>query len=587
VNRVPSSGAALTARDRSLSCWLGASVLVLYALTYASVPTSDGLSFVAEIDEALHTGRLPVISNAPFSYYLGFLLKHAFVMVRLQFPTLWILQGVNAIASGVAAMALCRILRLVGGARFWAVVGTLLVMTSYGVWYFANGEVHHVALAILLVLFWRVALLRRVVEGPSPYGALIGLGLLNAVAVFFHQEHFLFGLVVVALLMLGRPWRRGLRESVVYGVAGSAATFLLIFLVGRFLVGIRTIKDIAGWYFWQLGYLVREYEPEPLWVIALRLVKGQLTAFVYGFQPITDAVRNHALLGIGAVRLWSGLTLVALALGAVLAAQLRWVARTTAAAELRALVMSAVVWLVVYPVLLSWYFPAITEYYLKTVPPLVILLVAGPVAREAAGRSGRRLRIVGAALLVLVVAINGGSAIVPWYRYGLMRDRVAAWATQTIRSGDLVVSIESGIDPLLAGRGDFLQVKNLLYEEGKARGFETILTRIAAHLAAGQRVFVYNLLPSQWALDGLNASTRNPQHDRYTPEDFEALTAELRARYDLVPVLQYWEESQEPLYLFGLREQPLFEVRRRAAAAVGVECIMPRGSIEVLWPTTA
>ena len=27
MNRVPSSGAALTARDRSLSCWLGASVL--------------------------------------------------------------------------------------------------------------------------------------------------------------------------------------------------------------------------------------------------------------------------------------------------------------------------------------------------------------------------------------------------------------------------------------------------------------------------------------------------------------------------------------------------------------------------------
>lgn len=88
MSRVLSAGAVLTTRDRSLGWWLGASVLVLYVLTYASVPTSDGLSFVAEIDEAIHTGRLPVISNAPFSYYLGFLLKRAFLAVHLQFPTL-------------------------------------------------------------------------------------------------------------------------------------------------------------------------------------------------------------------------------------------------------------------------------------------------------------------------------------------------------------------------------------------------------------------------------------------------------------------------------------------------------------------
>ena len=53
----------------------------------------------------------------------------------------------------MAAAALYRTIRLAGGSLFWAIVGTSLVMTSYGVWYFANGEVHHVALAILLVIF--------------------------------------------------------------------------------------------------------------------------------------------------------------------------------------------------------------------------------------------------------------------------------------------------------------------------------------------------------------------------------------------------------------------------------------------------
>jgi hypothetical protein len=579
MSRSTLPAAALTARDGTVSWWLGGGVAVLYALTFASVPTSDGLSFITEIDEAIHTGRLPLISNAPFSYYLGFLLRRGFLTLHLDIPTLWILQGVNVAASGLAAVALYRGILLAGASRFWAVLGTSLVMTSYGVWYFANGEVHHVALAILLFLFYRVMLLRRVVEGPSRYGALIGLGLLNAIAVFFHQEHFLFGLAVVALLMVGRPWRRGLRESVVYGVAGSAATFLLIFLVGRFLVGVRTIRDIAGWYFWQLGYLVREYEPEPLWVIAFRLVKGQLTAFVYGFQVLTDAVRDRALLGLGTVRLWVGLTLVALALASVLGVEL-WRAGRRAAGELRALIISAAVWLVAYPVLLSWYYPAITEYYLKTVPPLVMLLLAGPVAREAAGSPRRRLRIVGAALLVLVITINAGSAIVPWYRYGLMRDRVAAWAAQTVQPGDLVVSIESGIDSLLAEHGAQLQVKNLLYDEGKVRGFETIRTRIESYLAAHHRVFVYNLLPSRWALAGLNDPTRNPYHDRYSREDFEMLIAELRARYDFVPLLQYWEESQEPLYLFGRRQQAVFEVRRRAAARRGLDSIMAPVSAE-------
>ncbi len=126
-----------------------------------------------------------------------------------------------------------------------------------------------------------------------------------------------------------------------------------------------------------------------------------------------------------------------------------------------------------------------------------------------------------------------------------------------------MVSIESGIDSLLADRADWLQVKNLLYEESKDRGFNTIRTQIAAHLAAGHRVFVYNLLPSRWTLMGLNDPCRNLYHDRYWREDFEALVRELVARYHLVPVLRYWEESQEPFYLFGRRLQPVLKVEGR------------------------
>lgn len=556
------SGGALHSRDRAASWAVGLGVLLLYALTFASVPTSDGLSFIANVEQALRSGQLPTISNAPFSYHLAFVLKRAFVAAGMKFPTLWIFQGLNAVATALGAVAFYRALLLFGGRPFWAFTGTMLVMTSYGVWYFANGEVHHVALAILLLLFYRVAALRRAVEGPVPYASLIGLGLLNAVAVFFHQEHFLFGLVVVALLMVGRPWRRGLRESLVYAAAGSAWTFLLIALVGRFLAGARTVREIGAWYFWQLGYLVQEYQPEPLWVIGARLVKGQLTAFLYGVQIISDGLRDRALFGIGGVRVISILTALALLIAAGLVT-CAWRERRRLTGDLRALLAAAITWLLAYPILLSWYFPAVTEYYLKTVPPLILLMVLGPIARERAGLTGRWLRAAAALLMILVIAVNAASAIVPWYRYGLMRERVAALTAPMFGPGDLAVSTESGLDAVLAGRIDQLEVKNLLYREGKARGFESARAEINARLRAGRRVFLYNMIPSRWTLEGLNAPGRNPRQDRYDTGDFEALLAELRARYDLVPVLAYWEEAKEPLYLFGRHLEPLFEVRKR------------------------
>lgn len=562
MTAVEHPGETLRPRDRAASWAVGLGVLVLYVGSFASVPTSDGLSFITNVDSALRTGELPIISNAPFSYHLAFLLKRILVAARLNVPTLWIFQGLNAVATALGSVAFYRSVRLFGGPPFWAFTATMLVMTSYGVWYFANGEVHHVALAILLFLFYRVSALRRETHGPIPYASLIGLGLLNAIAVFFHQEHFLFGLVVVALLMVGRPWRRGLRESAVYAMAGSAWTFLFIFLVGRFLAGARTVREIGAWYFWQLGYLVHDYEPEPLWVIAARLVKGELTAFLYGVQVITDALRNRVPSDIEVVRVLSALTALALLLAAGLVAD-GWCERRRFTGDLWALVAGSIVWLLAYPVLLSWYFPAVTEYYLKTVPPLVLLMVAGPIARERAGLTSPWQRSAAAALLVLVVAINGASAIVPWYRYGLMRERVAAAAAGMIRPGDLTVSTESGLDAVLEGRGDRLDLKNLLYREGKSRGFEVARAEIDARLEAGHRVFLYNLVPSRWALEGLNAPGPNPYRDRYGPRDFEALLAGLRARYDLVPVLEYWEEAKEPLYLFSRHLEPVLEVRKR------------------------
>ena len=173
----------------------------------------------------------------------------------------------------------------------------------------------------------------------------------------------------------------------------------------------------------------------------------------------------------------------------------------------------------------------------------------------------------GGSLLVLVVAVNGASAIVPWYRYGLMRERIGSAAASMFRPGDLAISTESGLDAVLEGRVEQLAMKNLLYREGKVRGFAAVQAEVDARLRAGRRVVLYNTAPSLWALEGLNAPDRNPYRDRYDARDFEALLDGLRARYDLVPVLAYWEEAKEPLYLFGRRLEPVLEVRKAIQAA--------------------
>ena len=88
--------------------------------------------------------------------------------------------------------------------------------------------------------------------------------------------------------------------------------------------------------------------------------------------------------------------------------------------------------------------------------------------------------------------------------------------------------------------------------------------RRKAERRAGRRVYVYNMVPSRWTLEGLNAPDRNPYRDRYEAADFEAFVEQLRRRFELVPVLKYWEESKEPLYLYGRRTEPAFEVRPRS-----------------------
>ena len=540
--------------------------MALYAATYSSVPTSDGYEWVALIDRGAAGAMLPAYHALPM--YVVFLLGSLLAAAGVPVATLPLIQGVNAALAGAGAVLLCWTVVVLGGGAALGVVGGGLLAASFGFWYFANGELHHFSLVLLQVIFFLV--LRARARGAElRWPALAGLGALNALAVLFHQENFLFGFAVVALLMVDRPLREGVRDSVVYALAGSAATMGLAVLIGIGPHGSQTLAELLRWFFW-VFYAAGEPQPYRLGnalSAVLRMGKGQLTALTFGTQVVADASRDPALLRIPAVSALTALTLLSFACMAVLVAAL-WRRRRALPMPLRAAAVGSLVWLGAYKVLLHWWFwPTAPEYHIVTLPPLITLLLLGPIARRAEPSTARR-RVpwaVGAplALLVLVALTDFAGAIRPWHRYGAMKDGLAARARTMFRADDLLVSSESGIDPVLARTGEHLRLKDVFVHSSRDAGFARIRAAIDAQLAAGRRVFLYNLVPGPFTLLGVAHAAGARGEPPPTAEDFDRFAEELAGAYALVPVLSYWEESREPIYLFGRRSAPIWQITPR------------------------
>ena len=530
-------------------------IFLLYQATFSSVPTSDALTYSRFIDSGDYSRIL--FPNAMLTSYSFFQLKRLLIGVGFTPPTFELIRAVNALSAALSGFLFYRTVLLLGGGPFWGAVGAGLLAGSYGFWYFANGEMHHLAMVFVLLVFY--LLLRwRMLDAPITPAFVCGAALLNVAAGFFHQEHFLFGLSAVALLMVGRPLREGARDAALYAGAGIAGSAGVLLVMGGGVLGLGSLDAIRRWYFWQLDRPLEEFVSESPLLVGARLIKGQLTAWLFGTQVLADVARRPELFGYARVVVFSLLTLAAYAIAVILLREL-WRRRKAAGQTLLVPLIAAVVWLVSYPLLLGWYFPAVTEYYLKTVPPLILVLLMGAIAAERQALA-RRTAVV---LLALVVGVNFSSAIWPWYRYGQAISAFDSGFDARFRADDLFISFESGLDNTIKGRTRFLALKGLFDREGRETGFRTVREAIEAQLARGGRVFAYNLVPAPFSLKTLNDHLRNSRVERYRREEFEAFSQELQRRYVFQEVFRYWEEAQEPLYLFGERLQPLWEIRER------------------------
>lgn len=545
------------ARASLLGLGLLAGVFGLYHFTFAPLPVSDGFTYIGAVESGNY--REILFSNAMLTTYSVFLLKQVLGQAGLVPSTLALLQTANAASATLTSFLLYRTILLLGGGQLWGALGAALLAVSYGFWYFANGEVHHFAMVFVLLVFY-LLLRRRLAGKPYSWTFLTGVAGLNVTAGFLHQEHFVFGLTALALLAVGRPLRAAAHDVLVYTAAGILGSVAVLVAIGGLLLGLGSVEEIRRWYFWQLDYLAGEYVAEHPLLIVARLVKGQLTAWLFGTQVLADLVKRPALLGYARVPILAALTLGAYALSFLLLSHL-WRRRAVIQTRLAAPLVAAGVWLVSYPLLLAWYFPAVTEYYLKTVPPMVLLVILGATLAERQVPA----RAMAGLLLAFVLAVNFAGAIWPWYRYGQATRVMEAEFDRMFRPTDLFVSFESGIDHVFRGRARFLPLKGRFDKHGREAGFRLAREAIETQLRDNGRVFAYNLVPAPFSLNTLNDHLRDPAVPRYRSEEFEAFVEELRRRYDLRPVLHYWEESQEPLYLYGVRGQPLWEVRLKTA----------------------
>jgi hypothetical protein len=548
---------------------VAAVVFVLYLVTYASIPAGDGYWALDNIER----GDLALLFNPPsLLTQLGFFgLKRLADRLGLAIAPLTIIQTVNALAAGVGAALLHGIVATLGGSRLLGVLSAALLAVSFGYWYFANGELQLLSLVVLLTIFWLIARARA--RGAWTCRFVAGVALLNSLAVMLRQENVLFGFAAVALLCVGRPWRRAVGDALVYAAAGALGTWTAVFFIGLLWTpGVETIADVAQWYLWIFRVHVgapqdfQAFEHATTFDVP-RVVKGQLTAFIVGTQAVVDSIRHRALLGRGYVLGLVALTVAAYAIMVVLVVELRRLRRLVEA-RLVAIAVASAVWILVYKVFLhGWLWPTVTKYHVVTVPPLIILSVLGVIAAQKSADRARSRWLTGlvAALVAVAFVVDLSAGILPWRRYGEMKTDLEVRRARAFLADDLFISSESGIDPIFArlyrgGEAYHVNVKEVFIEKPPREALASIRAAIDRHLALGHRVFVYNFVPGPYSLIGIHQRSPRagpPLHAR----DFEIFFDELRATYALTPVFSYWEESKAPLYLFGERLEPFFEVK--------------------------
>jgi hypothetical protein len=321
----------------------------VYLLTLTDVHTYDALSYILDVErkpwlELFHPHHL---AYGPLGAVVSGLAAGLGWTGGAERP----LQVMNALAGalGAALFAALAGRMLPQTPRTAGALAGLLLGASYAYWYFAiEVEVYTIAAVLLVVALWLMLLLAR---RPTP-GLAVALGVIQGLAVLFHQTNVLLSLPALVALGLGlhasgQPGlgQRSVRLLAAYGLPLALIVAVAYLGVGLGLSGLWSWGELSGW---AAGYATTGFWGGPLDFARLPLLgRGLADTFA---QP-------------GGA--WVGLLLLAVLL-------LRWRGLRTAPRGLVALGLS---WLLVYGAFFVWWEPDNVEFWIASLPPFYLLVL--------------------------------------------------------------------------------------------------------------------------------------------------------------------------------------------------------------------
>ena len=442
----------------------------IYLLTLSDVHTYDALSYILDVEqkpwrELFHPHHL---AYGP----LGALVDRSAAMLSWQGGAERPLQVTNALAGalGVALFA-ALVARQVEAHRFRAaLLAALLLGSSYAYWYYAvEVEVYTIA-AVLLI--GALGLMGAIARNPSP-GLAAALGLVQGLALLFHQTNLLLTLPALIALFIG--WRSQahprLRAGLTMGVAYGLPLGLIV--AGAYLgigIGLSGLRSWDAFYTWVAGYTTTGFWGGPIGLARLPLL-GQGLADTLA-QP------GGAIVGM-------------ILLGLLLAG---WRQLRTAPRGVVAICLS---WLLIYGLFFFWWEPDNVEFWIASLPPFYLLLISA-VWPGSAPQSTWRTSWMPLLALLCGLWMLGSNLITISIRGDAQRDlqRLIAQAlADATRPGDLLV-LSDGLPelymPFYVDRPNLISLNQAVAVTAGdwPAACALIQTRIEESLAAGYAVII-------------------------------------------------------------------------------------------------
>ncbi len=434
--------------------------LGLYLLTLTDVHTYDAISYVLDVDrkpwaELFHPHHL---AYGP----LGASIRRLALALGWQGSAAWLIQAANALAGAAGVTLFFALVRQTSGSNRHAALAAVLLGSSYAFWYYAvEVEVYTIAALFLILALW---ILLRLLEQPS-IGLALGLGLVQGLAVLFHQTNVLLSIPALWVVWRSRDEAGQRWLSVSKPTLLLAYTIPLGLIVAGAYLGVGV--GVSGFRSWtQLYTWMTDYAHTGWWGGAVD--SNKLVGLGRGLSATLAEPPSGVLLGIG--------------LGGLLLSNLRGLRQSHAG-----LITLALLWLTSYGAFFLWWEPENIEFWIASLPVFYLLLVLSLKDRVRLGM-GIALALTMLGLNWAAIEARGDS------RNDLQRQITTALESHT-GPGDLLVVPDGLLElylPYYAQRENLSGLTQAMNQSGGdwALACQQIQARVELTLASGYAVLL-------------------------------------------------------------------------------------------------